>query len=332
MSDEERSQPASPQARERALEQGRAPATPEVAGVLVALCVAALSRHVPQALHSAFTRLAAPLWSPQTFTDLARGTLDLGALAPPDLVPPGVAILAMVPVAIALALMLQKGFRFSPERVAPDPGRLEPRAPWGDALDALELCVRAAARLALGFYLGYRLFVAPTAPLVQGGATFTAIASAFTQVAFLWTAVAALDWLWRKYRFEQSIMMTSAEVRAENRSSEGDPRVKGEIRARLEAGLKRGPSRRVLLREGDVVALVTLYEDAARTPAVQLGARGVQAARLLAGSARLDVPVLTMYGVRALAGARPGSAIPEALFAELGTLHARLFPRKGDAK
>lgn len=328
---EERNHPATPQARERALAQGRAPATPEIAGVLVALAVAALSRRLPLTLHAAFTRLARTLWSPETFEALGRGTLEPRALAPPDLVPPGVAIIAMVPLAIGLALLVQKGFRFMPDRVAPDGSRLLPRAPWGDATDALETLVRGFVRCALGFYLGYRLFAAPDAPLVVGGATQVRIATAFAQVGALWLAVTALDFFWRRYRFEQSIMMTSAEVRAENRSTEGDPRVKAEIHARAEASRGHGPAKRVLLREGDTVALVTIYEDSTRTPTVQIGVKGPQAEQLIAGSVRLDVPVHAMSGVGRLAGARPGSAVPEELFDDLASLHRRLYPKAGEA-
>lgn len=328
MSDD-RTHAATPQARERALERGQAPATPEVAGVLVALALAALSRHVPDALHGAFTRLAAPLWSPESFDDLARGTIEMGALAPPDILPPGFGIVAMAPVAIGLALFVQKGFRFLPDRVGMDVSRVMPHAPWGEALDAVETCARGASRLALGFYLGYRLFRSADAPVQAGGAVIARLAGIFGELAFAWAALAAADWFWRRYRFEQSIMMSSAEVRAESRSTDGDPRVKAEIKARAEANHGKGPSRRVLLREGDVVALVTLHKDTAHTPVVQIGARGAQALRLLEASAKLDVPVIALPGVRLLAGARPGSPIPEDLYDELGALHARLFPRTG---
>lgn len=327
MSDE-RSQPASPRARERALAQGRGPATPEIAGVLIALAIAALSRQLPFTLHEAFARLAQALWSPGTFRALGRATLEPGALRPPDLVPPGFAILAMVPVAVALAFLVQKGFRFMPGRVGPDAARLMPRAPWGDGTDALELLARGAARTFLGFYLGWRLLGAADAPLRVAGSTVPRIAAAFTHVAILWLLLAAVDWFWRRYRFEQSIMMTPAEVRAENRSTDGDPRVKAEIHARAEANRGHGPAKRVLLREGDVVALVTIHEDSTRTPVVQVGARGAQADRLLAGSQTLAVPVLAMRGARKLAGARPGSPVPEELFDELAALHRNLFPRK----
>lgn len=325
MSDESRTLPASPQRREEALARGEAPCTPEVGGVLVALALGALLRQMPVNLPRSFARLAG-LWSAETFRGLASGRLDLSALAPPDALPPGFAVLAMVPVCLALTLWMQKGFRIFPERVMPDPSRLLPRAPWGSGEVGVS-GVRGLARVALGAYVALRLFGART-PWSMLDLTGR-LATLAIEVAALWGALAVADWLWRRHRFEASIMMTPAEARAENRSSEGDPRVKAEIRARMEAAHAGGPSRRALLREGDVVALVTVYEDANRAPVVQVAARGAQGERLVAGSGRLSVPVHFVPGVRGLAGMRPGSALPDDLGDAVARLRQRMFPPRG---
>ena len=324
MSDD-RSHEATPQRRAEALARGEAPATPEIAGVLAALAVGALARQLPISLSHGFAKLATPLWSPDTFSALARGTLDLAALRPPDALPPGFGILAIVPVAVALSLLIQKGFAFLPGRLAPDPSRLAPRIPGADSGEFADAFARGAARLGLGFYAGFRLCAASPAAwtLSEAGLRCAAL---FREIAALWLAFAALDWLLRRHRFEQALMMTPAEVRAEARASDGDPRVKGELRARMEAKLTgAGPSRRVLLTEGDAVALVTIFQDKTRVPQVLVGARGVQAQRLLAGSDRLAVPVVAAPGAARLAGARPGSAIPEELYGAVAPLHARVF-------
>ncbi|MDF2612673.1 MAG: flagellar biosynthetic protein FlhB [Clostridia bacterium] len=59
----------------------------------------------------------------------------------------------------------------------------------------------------------------------------------FTGGAFIIIAIA--DYLYQKYKFEESIKMTKQEVKEEYKNSEGDPQIKGKIRQKMREGSMR---------------------------------------------------------------------------------------------
>jgi len=59
------------------------------------------------------------------------------------------------------------------------------------------------------------------------------------RIVMVLAAFAAFDWWWQKRTYEKSLKMSKQEVKDENRNSEGDPLVKGEIRKRMRQAARR---------------------------------------------------------------------------------------------
>ncbi|MEB3298262.1 MAG: flagellar biosynthesis protein FlhB [Candidatus Sericytochromatia bacterium] len=59
------------------------------------------------------------------------------------------------------------------------------------------------------------------------------------RIVLVLLAFAAFDWWWQKRSYEKSLKMSKQEVKDENRNSEGDPLIKGEIRKRMRQAARR---------------------------------------------------------------------------------------------
>ncbi|CAG1771404.1 Flagellar biosynthetic protein FlhB [uncultured bacterium] len=149
-------------------------------------------------------------------------------------------------------------------------------------------------------------------------------------------AIAAFDYLWQVWRFEQSLKMSRDEVRQEMKQTEGDPLVKQRIRS-----FGRALARRQMMRDiptADVVITnpthlaVALRYDPLKAPApivVAMGQRKV-AERIKALAKEHGVPCIENRPLaRALvASARVGSMIPSELYVAVAEVLAFLFRRR----
>jgi flagellar biosynthesis protein FlhB len=307
----------------------------------------------PASLSSDFSALAQTLWTPASFARLVDEDLRVGECARTIGWPAGLELWVLLPLAILAAGLAQKSFRLVPARLAPDLARIAPRWPIGGWAETLETPARGLFRIVLGGWVAWRLVgsaLGPsfTAPLTleAGGGPGVVASRCLMELAALAALVALGDWLWRRWRFERSIMMSPDEVRLEQRSIEGDPRIKAELESRIESRLvgqdrtsggsrpsstSAGGSpggaaqRRVLLTGGGSALLVTLAADPRTTPIVLAYEEGREAARLSESAARLRVDSVAIDGLSALDGVRVGSTVPPSLFDPLASVHARLF-------
>lgn len=149
-------------------------------------------------------------------------------------------------------------------------------------------------------------------------------------------AIAALDYLWQVWQFEQSLRMSRDEIKQELRQTEGDPLVKQRIRS-----FGRALARRQMLRDvktADVVITnpthlaVALRYDPLKAPApivVAMGQRKV-AERIKALAKEHGVPCVENRPLaRALvAAAKVGSMIPSELYVAVAEVLAFVFRRR----
>ncbi len=56
------------------------------------------------------------------------------------------------------------------------------------------------------------------------------------KIALLYAVIAAIDFVYQRYKFKKEMMMTKQEVKEEMKQLEGDPTVKGRIRKHANAG------------------------------------------------------------------------------------------------
>ncbi len=110
-----------------------------------------------------------------------------------------------------------------------------PAIAWAAAL-ALALLGVMAARAG-----AYALAQSPseTGALASSGRAISALAFALRWLApralGVLAAAALADWAWRRLRHERALLMTRAELEAERREEEGDPRLRAERRRRHRA-------------------------------------------------------------------------------------------------
>jgi flagellar biosynthesis protein FlhB len=322
--------PATQHRRERALREGQAPVTPEVYPVVIMLAVALLAGEVPAWSWHAFLKATTRLWTPEAFRTLAGNTEPFGSWRMFRETLPLLGALMALPVLILAAGWAQRQFRFFPSRVAPDLTRIAPRLPL-ESTQAKTALASLCIRLTFAIYLAFRV-----RQLIRSGGLLSDLPALTTRLAregaAVWAVVAAGDYLWRRHRFEKSLMMTPQQVREESRSLEGDPRVKAHIKSRMEAryrtGAKRkgaGVSQRVVLLSGSGAMLVELYADATATPVILGAASGRSADQLRERAGRLNYPAFPVRTLPPATTCGIGSPIPTQLFDEMATIHGQFF-------
>jgi flagellar biosynthetic protein FlhB len=148
--------------------------------------------------------------------------------------------------------------------------------------------------------------------------------------------LAAIDYFWQVWRYEQSLRMSRDEIRQEMKQTDGDPLVKQRIRS-----FGRSLARRQMMRQvpdADVVITnpthlaVALVYDPLKAPApivVAMGQRKV-AERIKAIAKAHGVPCVENKPLaRALvASAHVGSLIPSELYVAVAEVLAFLFRRR----
>lgn len=177
---------------------------------------------------------------------LAPGGLALagGLMAPPMLV-----LLAItgLPAALVLAgLAAQRAILFTPANLAPKLSRISPLANAGQKFGAQGLFqfAKSSVKLALlatllGLFLGLRadlILVSLHADPGQVLAALGRLGLEFLAVTVVLAVVlGGVDWLWEWMRHRRQNRMTRQELMDETKSSEGDPQMKQQRRARAQA-------------------------------------------------------------------------------------------------
>ena len=236
----DRTLPASPRRREAARRQGAVPP----AGLL-AWSAAAVT-----------TILLLPAWAATVvpaFVAALRETIPRAVAAPgdrpglADLVPPGVLVptLGIVLAAGGAALVVRlvcDGIAFLPGRALPDLRRIDPGAGLARIVSVRTLL--SACGDALGLTLLVAVAVVASGPLVgvQEAAPDPVAAAATAHrpllaVVAAASVVAAVQWGFARWRFEQRIRMTPQEARDELRDAQATPQRPRTKRAARVSGL-----------------------------------------------------------------------------------------------
>lgn len=263
----------------------------------------------------------------------------LGALAP------FLGLLVAVGVGASIA---QVGFQVNTEKLEPDFSKLNPATGAG-RLFSVQALVRGLLTLLKVVALAAvaYLVVERRGGIITGlgrdrlpGAVQSAWAVTMRLAVYLSAAVAAvavLDYLYQRRRFEQSLRMTRQELKEELKQEEGDPQIKARIRQ-----LQRERSRRKMLAEVPKATVVvtnpTHYAVALRynpgrdaAPVVVARATGGFAKRVMSLARESGVPVLERPTLaRALyAAVREGQPIPGPLFRAVAEVLAFVYRLRG---
>jgi flagellar biosynthetic protein FlhB len=137
--------------------------------------------------------------------------------------------------------LVQHGFLFSPEKLAPDLSRLSLaegfKRLWG--LDGLIQFLKSALKIGLVSAVAW-LVLKPhvrefeTLPALDPMAMLPLSAEMLRSLLFailgLLGAGALIDWIWQRQRFLQRMRMTKEEIKEDFRQTEGDPHIRARVR------------------------------------------------------------------------------------------------------
>lgn len=348
LADQEKTEAPTPRRREEARREGRIPRSQELTSSFVLLGAACLLNAAGPLLGGRVAGL---------FRDglLAIGNADMSMA---DIVAAlqaggwrllgiiGMWGAALMGAAIAIAGAQARGV-MSAKPITPDASRLSPgknlkRIFGGQTLVEL---VKSVLKL-LGVGLLVRLMLSGTwddiMALTELSASGFLTVVKYSAVRLLMTAgiaylgIAALDYIWQVFQFEQSLRMSRDEIKQELRQTEGDPMVKQRIRS-----FGRALARKQMMRDvprADVVITnpthlaVALQYDPLKAPApivVAMGQRKV-AERIKAIAREHGVPCVENKPLaRALVGAaKVGSIIPPELYVAVAEVLAFVFRRR----
>ncbi len=343
----ERSFDPTPQRKEQFRKQGRFAKAKDAGSVVATLAVLAVvvgsERAIGEAIQQTFLR--------------CHG--DLEAIGRNDGSGPFRAALALfvamaVPAAIAAAVagvgvgLVQSGARVYVDNLGFDLTRLNPFPNLGRLFSPKTGSVQALlSLLRVGFvgYIAYRalLLEVPTLLVlsreglrVGGGLILDSAVRVLLNALAALALVAAVDYAQNRFTLGREMKMTRKEVMDENRSSEGDPKVKARIRARARA-MARKRSIENVKRATVIVANPTHVSVALRygatDPAPILVAKGHDDfAMLIRAEARKHgIPILENRALaRALdAEVSVGHAIPAAHFAAVAKILAFIYRSHG---
>ncbi len=240
----EKTEPATQRKREEARRKGQVFRSPEVgsAGLLL-LGVLTLRYSAPasyQRLHYYTIEMLS-----------AAGRAELSVEGLPRLMMDATfqAALAVTPLMVAVALtgialnVLQVGFIFNSEPLAPQLSRINPISGFQRILSkrALVEMVKSIAKFIAVSYLVYSSVMAVISDIpgllkaeVASAAVMVLLvaASLAMKVGAFLAVLAALDYLYQKWEYDQSLRMTKQEVKDEFKDVEGDPQIQARIRRR----------------------------------------------------------------------------------------------------
>jgi len=341
----DRTEPASARRREQAREEGQVARSRELSTLALLMCAGGAFWFMGGGLAgrlSSLVRENLQLSRALAFDpDLMLSRLRDGSL---DMLLAFLPLLALFVLAGIVSALAVNGWLFTTKPLAPQWNRLDPLqgfariASWQGAIEMVKaiakaLLVGGVAAWVIWHDSGAVLALA-SEPLADGMAHLAKLAGgAFLIMSGSMALVAAVDVPFQIWDHERKLRMTRAELREENKETEGDPQIKSRIRS-----LQREMARRRMMAEipkADVVvtnpthyAVALSYQGSSmRAPRVVAKGAHLLAERIRALAEEHGVPVLEAPPLaRALyRHAQLGDDIPAALYTAVAEVLAYVY-------
>jgi flagellar biosynthesis protein FlhB len=309
-SDLEKTESATPRRLEKAREEGQVARSRELS--TFALLVAGfgmvyanagnIAMHLKVGMRTAFTFDRAFVMAPDRMMPKAMTIITLGA----ECAAPVIGALYLAAILSPLAL---GGWLLTTKTLVPNFGRLNPIAGIGRMFSAntvVQLLMSILKCLIVGGVAFWavvsskdqvlQLFSEPLGVAMTEGAHIVAGTISKIVMAFLLLVLA--DVPWQLYSFAKKLRMTKEEVKREYKESEGDPHIKGKIRAQQRAMARRRmmanvPQADVIVTNPTHYAVALQYSDSSmRAPKVIAKGMDLVAARIKEIGAEHKIPVL----------------------------------------
>lgn len=242
-SDADKSQEATPHRRQQAREEGQIAQSQDLASAAVLLLSLLALWMFAEGIFTYFGTLCREQLGGEAWltADAAfavrqwyRVIYDLGRVVLP--------LLGLIMLAAVAAHVMQVGFLFLPGKVTLDPTHLDPVKGLGRVFS-----IQSVVRLAFGIFkvivvaaVAYaslskeRAMVLRLSDLAVGEIAVFIVQSLFwttVKIAAALLALALLDYLFQRWKYEKDISMTTQEIREEMKSLEGDPQMISRRRA-----------------------------------------------------------------------------------------------------
>lgn len=251
-------------------------------------------------------------------------------------------------IAAALAGFAQAGVAFRPEHIGFKIERLDPLGRIKQLLSPKHMATEgplSLVRVAVVGYIAYTALAAEAPTLERLGGLHAAaglalaaksVVSVATKSAAALAGLALVDYALSKFKLEREMKMTLQELKDETRSEDGDPKVKGRIRARARALARKRMMNDV--KKADVVVVnpthvsVALRYSAGDAAPVVL-AKGVDeiALAIRTEARKRGIPIVESRALaRALeAEVKVGQPVPSAHYAAVAQVLAFVFRLRG---
>ncbi|TNM44186.1 EscU/YscU/HrcU family type III secretion system export apparatus switch protein [Nocardioides albidus] len=340
---EEKTEKPTPKRKKQARKDGQVPRTPELGGwlglLVVSLAMGPLLDHELGALR---TMMATSLRSAEDpSVSLALTLLGDGAR---HVFLALIVLGAMVLVIGVVSALAQGGFFLSPKLVKPDPKKLDPfkgakrlfgpHAVW----EGVKVLVKSSvvAFLAWGAVKAMMPLVGGLLPIgVVLHQVTDQVSRLVLTVALAGLAMAAADYAMMRRRIGKQLRMSHNEIKQEHKQAEGDPLLKGAIRARQLAAARNRmiadvATADVLLVNPTHVAVALRYDPEQGAPRVVARGAGAIAARIRSVAAEERVPLVQDVPLaRAIyRHCQVGQEIPRELWAAVAQVLAFVLSRR----
>jgi flagellar biosynthetic protein FlhB len=332
---------ATPHRKEQARQEGRFARARDASGLAATAAVLGVLLGSRSAIGEAAVNLFGSTLG--DVTALARGESTVGIA--------GRALAAFAaPAAVGAALaalgagIAQAGFNVNLSAVGLKLERLDPIARLKQLASpkrALTELVLSLLRVAVVGFVAYRVLMADLSELlslarvpveVSGDRIVAAILHVVLGAGAVLLAIAILDYVQSRIALQQELKMSRQELMEEMRQQDGDPRVKGRMKARARAlakkrALQNVKKAKVIVTNPTHVAVALRYEETDAAPVVVAKGHDDDALRIRAEARKYGIPILENRPLaRALdAEVQIGQAIPMAHFAAVARVLAFVY-------
>ncbi len=340
-----RTEAPTPRRRSEAREQGQVAKSIDLTAALVLMgALLSLSWFGPATL-GALLRLVARMLGPTEQTELVTPSLDaeIGPILQ-TMAAAALPVMAVIAVVSVLSNVLQVGFLLSSHPLEPSLGKLNPITGAGRVFSVRALVQLVMNLLKLGLVCAVAVSVIRkrmpdiAATMECSGWQQVLLFSKLTwdfglKISAVLLALAVLDYVWQRYRFERDLRMTKEEVREEMRRMEGDPIVKQRRRQlQMKLALQRlrrdVPKANVVVTNPTELAIAIQYKAGEMTaPKVVAKGQGFMAQRIREIAAEHRIPIVER---KPLAQAlfktvEVGQEVPQNLYQAVAEILAYVF-------
>lgn len=342
---QDRTEPASPRRREDARKQGQVAYSPDFLGSALLLGGIVGLMWLGPAMAARLRNLTYDTFRQRMPVELdeAGAAVLLGKVFIDYLLLVGPLLAVFLAVSVGLSLV-QVGFHITPERIEPDFEKLSPAKGMAKLFSVAALVKGLFALVKIVVLGGMVLLVlrarvgtfhglAENDVLAAATVAWDLVIRLALYLAVAFALLGTADYVYQKYRFEQSLRMTKQEVKEEARSEEGDPLIKARRRQiHREMGrrrmLQQVPRATVVLTNPIHYAVALRYARGEMAAPVVVARGAGVLARAIADRARAaGVPVLERPPLaRALYfGVAVDQEVPQSLFVAVAEIIAFLY-------